>query len=240
MTKSSSDKFIPVIQELQEFAFSQVSSMTLLRILGYGLLLLALFDIIEMLIPLRLMNPSWEFQTFGALVERVPVPLIGLTLIFYGELHARRGWEFLTLKFFSWLSLLLAVLFLLMIPLGVGNTVRLNKQSYGQINTASQQQMSQAEQVEKRLKQATPEQIDNFLKSQGRSTNAKNPQELKSQILSEVSKAKEQIKNQAQANQSTQRLNLLKNSVKWNIGALVSAVLFFSIWKVTQWARIGR
>ncbi|MBH8552900.1 hypothetical protein I8751_11070 [Nostocaceae cyanobacterium CENA357] len=240
MTKSSSDKFIPLIQELQEFTFSQVSSMALLRILGYGLLLLALFDIIEMLIPLRLMNPSWEFQTFGALVERVPVPLIGLTLIFYGELHARARWEFLTLKFFSWLSLLLAALFLFMIPLGIVNTVRLNRQSYTQINTASLQQMSQAEQVEKRLKQATPQQIDNFLKSQGRSTNAKNPQELKNQVLSEVSKAKEQIKNQAQANQSTQRLNLFKNSVKWNLGALISATLFFTIWKLTQWARIGR
>lgn len=240
MTKSSNDKFIPFVQEIQEFVFSQTSSIAILRLLGYGLLLLALFDIIEMLIPLNLMNPAWEFQTFGSLVERVPVPLIGLAFVFYGELHGRTRWEFLTLKFLSWLTLFLAILFVLLVPLAIGNTVRLTKQSYAQINNLSQQQISQAEQVEKRLSQATPEQIDNFLKSQGRSSNAKNPQQLKSQILSEVSKAKAQIKTQAQATQSSQRLNLFKNSVKWNLGAIVSAALFFTFWKITKWARISR
>jgi hypothetical protein len=33
---------------------------------------------------------------------------------------------------------------------------------------------------------------------------------------------------------------LLKNSVKWNLGALVSAALFFNIWKTTSWARASR
>jgi hypothetical protein len=237
MTKSTSDKFIPLVQELQEFAFSQVGSMTIFRMLGYGLLLLALFDIIEMFIPPNFMNPSWEFQTFGAMVERVPVPLIGLVMVFYGELHSRAKWELLTLKFLSWLTLLVAIVFLLLIPLAIGNTVRLSKQSSAQITTLSQQQISQAEQVEKQLSQATPEQVENFLKSQGRSSDSKNPQELKGQILSGVSKAKEQIKTQAKVTESSQRLNLLKSSVKWNLGALVSAALFISLWKATRWAR---
>jgi hypothetical protein len=241
MTKSSSDKFIPgLVQELQEFAFSQAGSTKILRMLGYGLLLLALFDVVEMLVPPNFMNPAWEFQTFGALVERVPVPLIGLGLIFYGEMHSRNKWEFLSVKLLSWLTLLLAVVFLLLIPLGIGNTVRLSKQSAAQITNVSKQQLSQAEQVEQKLSEATPEQIGNFLKAQGRSLDGKSTQEVKTQILSEVTKAKSQIKNQAQATQSSQRLNLLKSSVKWNLGALVSAALFFSFWKATQWARISR
>ncbi|MCC5638258.1 HpsJ family protein [Nostoc sp. CHAB 5844] len=237
MTKSNSDKIIPVIQELQEFAFSQVGSMTILRVLGYGLLLLALFDIIETFVPPSFMNPVWEFQTFGAIVERIPVTLIGLALVFYGELHARAKWELLTLRLLSWISLLLAILFILLIPVGVSNTIRLSKQSYNQISNLSQQQLSQAEQVEQRLSQAKPEQIESFLKSQGRSLEANSPQELKQKVLSEVSQAKEKIKLQAKANQSTQRLNLLKNSVKWNLGALVTSALFFIIWKTTNWAR---
>lgn len=241
MTKSSSDKFIPgLVQELQEFAFSQTGSTKILRILGYGLLLLAFFDIVEMLFPPRFMNPVWEFQTFGALIERVPVPLIGFALIFYGEWHSRNKWEFIGVKLLSWLTVLFAVILLLLIPLGIGNTVRLSKQSAAQITNASQQQISQAERVEEQLSQATPEQINNLLKGQGRTLDGKSPQEIKTQILSEVSKAKVQIKNQAETTQSTQRLNLLKNSVKWNLGALVSAALFFSFWKATQWARMGR
>ncbi|BAY26544.1 hypothetical protein NIES2100_63600 [Calothrix sp. NIES-2100] len=241
MTKSSSDKFIPaLVQELQEFAFSQTGSTKILRILGYGLLILALFDVVEMFVPPNFMNPAWEFQTFGALVERVPVPLIGLALIFYGELYSRSKWEFLSLKLISWLTLLLAVIFLLLIPLGIGNTVRLSKQSAAQITNISKQQLTQAEQVEQQLSKATPEQIGNFLKGQGRSLDGKSPDEVKNQILTEVTKAKSQIKNQAQATESSQRLNLVKNSVKWNLGALVSAALFFSFWKATQWARISR
>ncbi|MBU7586141.1 MAG: HpsJ family protein [Nostoc sp. TH1S01] len=237
MTKSNSDKLIPVIQELQEFAFNQVGSMTILRVLGYGLLLLALFDIVETFVPPSFMNPVWEFQTFGAIVERIPVTLIGLALVFYGELQARAKWEFFTVRLLSWLSLLLAIVFIVLIPVGVSNTVRLSKQSYNQINNLSQQQITQAEQVEQRLSQAKPEQIESFLKNQGRSVQASNPQELKEKVLSEVSQAKERIKLQAQANQSTQRLNLLKNSVKWNLGALVTAALFFIFWKTTNWAR---
>lgn len=237
MTKSNSDRFTPLLQELQAFTFSQQGSMNILRSLGYGLLLLAFFDIVEMFVPPNFMNPAWEFQTFGALVERVPVPLIGLVLVFFGELNSRSKWEFPILKLLSWLTLLFALLFFLLIPLGIGNTLRLNNQSAAQISTLSKQQLSQAEQVEKQLNQATPQQIDNFLKSQGRSLDGKNPQELKTQVLSKVSQAKQQIKTQAEATQSFRGLSLIKSSVKWNLGALVASGLFISIWKGTRWAR---
>lgn len=237
MTKSNSDRFTPLVQELQAFAYSQQGSMTILRSLGYGLLLLAFFDIVEMFVPPNFMNPVWEFQTFGQLVERVPVPLIGLVLVFFGEMNSRSKWEFPILKLLSWLTLLFALLFFLLIPLGVGNTLRLNNQSAAQISTLSKQQISQAEQVEKQLNQATPQQIDNFIKSQGRSLNGKNPEELKTQVLSQVSQAKKQIKTQAEVTQSSRGLTLIKSSVKWNLGALVAAGLFISIWKGTRWAR---
>jgi hypothetical protein len=237
MAKSNIDRFTPLIQELEAFAYSQQASMSILRSLGYGLLLLAFFDIVEMFVPPNFMNPAWEFQTFGALVERVPVPLIGLVLVFFGEMNSRSKWEFPILKLLSWLTVLFALLFFLLIPLGVGNTLRLNNQSVAQISTLSKQQISQAEQVEKQLNQATPQQIDNFIKSQGRSLNGKNPEELKTQVLSRVSQAKKQIKTQAEATQSSRGLTLIKSSVKWNLGALVAAGLFISIWKGTRWAR---
>lgn len=143
------------------------------------------------------------------------------------------------MKFLSWLTLLLALLFLLLIPLGIANTVRLTNTTVSQINILSQQKLTQAEQLEKQLNQATPEQINNFLKSQGRSLDGQNPQEVKNQILSQISQAKEKIQTQTKATQSSQRIKLLKNSIKWNLGALVSAALFLSIWQGTRWARMN-
>ncbi|MEC4814666.1 MAG: HpsJ family protein [Scytonema sp. PMC 1069.18] len=237
MTQFNSDKFIPAVQELQQFAFSQQGSMSIVRWVGYGLLALAFFDIIEMLIPPNFMNPAWEFQTIGALVERVPVPLIGFVLVFFGERYARTKLEIPILKFLSWLTLLFGVLFILLIPLGIVNTVRLNKQSVNQITTLSTQQISKAEQLEEQVNQATPEQISNLFKSQGRSLEGKSPEEAKNQLLSQVSQAKAQIKTQAQTTQSQRDVNLIKNSAKWNLGALVAAALFISLWKATAWAR---
>ncbi len=237
MTKSNSEQIFPIVQKLEYFNHSQQASIAILRTLGYGLLALALFDLVDIFIPPNFMNSAWEFQTLGKLVERVPVPLIGFALVFYGEVHSRSKREFLILKFLSWLTLLFAALFILLIPLGLFNTVRLNNQRVAQIQTISTQQTNKAEQMEKQLSQSTPEQINYYLMLQNRTIESKDPQSTKSQLLSELSKEKEKIKIQAKVTQSQQGLNLLKTSVKWNLGALVSGVLFFSIWKGTIWAR---
>ena len=42
---------------------------------------------------------------------------------------------------------------------------------------------------------------------------------------------------QAEPIRSQDRLSLWKSSVKWNLGALVSGVLFIRIWRGTHWAR---
>ncbi|TBR58340.1 hypothetical protein BLD44_009745 [Mastigocladus laminosus UU774] len=232
MTKSKIEKLTS-----PQFVLTQESSLAILRSLGYGLLILSLFDWVAMFIPSNFFNPAWEFQTIGAIVERVPVPLIGLALVFYGELHSRNRWEFPILKLLSWLTLLLAALFLLMIPLGVSNTIRLTKENVAQINNISTQQISRAEQLHQKLSQATPEQLDNLLKSRGGSLYGKKPEEVKNELLSQVSKAKAQIKDQAETTQSLRGLNLIKTSTKWILGALVSAFLFFGLWKGTDWAR---
>ncbi|MGD1875738.1 MAG: HpsJ family protein [Mastigocoleus sp.] len=237
MTKSNSNKFIPKIQDLQQFLCTHEGSVVTLRILGYGLLAMSLFDWIALFIPANFMDAVWEFKTMGGIVERVPVPLIGLFLIFYGESFSRSNWELWSLKFLSWLSFLLAILFILMIPLGVMNTIRLNKQNFAQINAISQQQINRAQSLELQLKTVSPQQIENFLNTQGISSNNKDPQELKTQVLSEISQAKKLIKTQTTNIQSLKKLNLIKTAVKWNLSAVISAALFFILWKTSSWSR---
>ena len=75
------------------------------------------------------------------------------------------------------------------------NAIRISENSQNQIVKASEQRTNQAETVKKQLTQATPEQISNLLKRQGRSLEGKKPEEVKKQLISQVSNAKEQIKN---------------------------------------------
>ncbi|MEG3859070.1 HpsJ-like protein, cyanoexosortase A-associated [Microcoleus sp. herbarium12] len=211
-----------------------------LRWIGYGLLILSLLDTIAVLIPANFGNRVWELQTIGAVVERVPVPLLAMALIFFGEGYDRTGFEDLLLKVLSWVSLLLAVIFLLMLPLGIFGTIYVNNQNNKQINTQANQQLAQLQQVEDKLNKGTPEDLKNLageLTRLGVQADTQNPQELKNQILSRITPAKERLQAQSATVQSSQRMGLFKNAIKWLLGALISSVLFFTIWRGTDWAR---
>jgi hypothetical protein len=53
--------------------------------------------------------------------------------------------------------------------------------------------------------------------------------------LSQLTQTKQQMQTQYQAKRSNQRISLFKNSVKWNLGALVSGILFIYVWRLTRW-----
>jgi len=217
-------------------------SSSLFRLVGYGLLMLALFDFIHILVPPRFMNPAWEFQTIGALVERVPVPLLGLMLVFYREAKFRKKWEIILLRFLSWASLLIGVLFVLLGPLVVIDSSRIDDQITYQINTQVTEQLSGLQKLENQVSEGTAKDIKDVATrmNQGRPLDMKDPQEFKSKLLSEITKTKKTIRPKIEAASTDRRLSLLKNSAKWLLGSLLSGVLFIYIWASTGWTRRGR
>ncbi len=233
-----------LVEELRELSFALIESISLWHWIGYGLLVLSLIDVIVLVVPPQIMNPAWEFQTFGGLVERVAVPLIGFLLVFYGEQMGRENWEFPLVKILSWLTLLISLLFFLLIPLGVFNTIRLDKQAQSTINSQVNQNITQIQEVKKQLATTqTAEDMENLLRrlnGQGRAPDIQTPEQLqkvKSELSNFISNAESQLSSQASAVQSNQRLTLLENSIKWNLGSLISATLFLLIWRATRWAR---
>ena len=232
-------------KEFSSFIFGMVDSLPIIRWIGYGLLVLALFDVIEMFIPVRFMNPNWEFQTIGALVEKVAVPLIAFVLIFFAGLNERGNKEGIVLKILSWLTLLLGIIYFLIVPLGVIYTVRIYKQQQDQITVRLNQQKTVIEQVKKSLDgPVTEAQMQQFLArlSGGRAPEIKNLQELqqaKQQVSTLINKSESELETQVQTARLNQRVNLLKKSVKWNLGALIAGALFLTIWRNTNWARRG-
>ncbi len=212
----------------------------LFHLTGYGLLLFVLCDLIDIIFPPHIMDPVWEFQTIGAVVERVPLPLLALVLVFYKEANGRARWEPTVLKLLSWASLLVGVLFLLLIPICVSNTFRINNLNNNRINTQTTEQMSEIRQIQEQLDKATTNDLESLLariNAQGGSPDIKNPQELKSRLLTEVDKSERTLKTQAKATQKTKGRQLIKSSVKWNIGALIAGDLFIRIWQASRWAR---
>jgi len=211
-------------------------SVAVFRLIGYGLLLLALLDLLTTLLPLRLMNPLWQFETMGAIVERVAVPLLGLVLVFFGEEKFRSSFEQKFLKLLRWLCLLVGVLFFLLVPLGVVSTLQVKAVNDTQMKQQYSQQKARVERVEKQLNQIKDQDLENFIKSQGRTLDGQSSQQARAQFLAKINKDKNQLENQFKQAMSNRRLTLLKNSAKWNLGGLVSGVLFIYIWLLTRWA----
>lgn len=213
--------------------------------LGYGLLVFAAFDYIQLIysvIPPRFTNPLWEFQTIGALVEHVVSPLLGLMFVFYRHQGYIRKWERKLLGFLSWVSLLAGLLFLLMLPLGVADTWRIYNANKAEVAANLFQQSQPFQQLKVQLNQAkTDKQIEQLVASltpQGRLPQIKNTQAYKNQLLVKISQAQQRMQVQAETVAAAQRQELIKNSVKWNLGALVVGTLFIWIWYLTDWARL--
>lgn len=210
----------------------------LLRSLGYGLLILALFDVINILVPPLFMNPNWEFQAVSALVEHTAIPLIGIGLVFYGEWHDRTKLEHWGLKYLSWLSLVIGVVLLLLLPLGISDAWRINNQNNAQIINQVSQQRSQLEQVRERLNRASEQELLNVAKSSNQTKlSSKNPQQIKEQLLSTINETETKTEAQSKDTRTNMFFSLLKNCIKLFLEELIVGILFIYTWRFTLWTR---
>ncbi|MEL7034488.1 MAG: HpsJ family protein [Cyanobacteria bacterium J06592_8] len=238
---SSSNQSVEV---LRRFNVSLLRSINLVRWVGYGFLVLSFFDLIDILYPPDFMNPAWELQTMGQLVERLAVPLLAFILIFFGERNSRDRWEAPVLSLLSWLTLLYGLILFLLIPLGLFNTIRVDRQANQRISTQVNRVQDQIQQVKDRLETvSSPAEMEVLLgqiNPQGGTPEIGSFQEfeeVKGRLSTVVTNSDQRITTQAKEARNTQRQNLFKRSIKWNLGALIGGTLFVSIWKGTVWAR---
>jgi hypothetical protein len=205
----------------EEFWFSP-----LLRIAGYVLLALSLLDIISIFIPPGFTNPAWEFQMASHLVERSPVPLIGLVFLLIGEKN------FKVFKFLSRAALVAGILFFLLLPLIVSSAWRIHEGGDRQIV----QQSAQLQYIKQQLSQAqTDREITDTLsrmKLQIDAPKAQNPQQLKTQILAGITKAEQKFQAQA-AKDTGKSISLTKNVIKTGAGTLIAGAFFIMVWRGT-------
>lgn len=221
----------------------QVFSSGILRLVGYGLLLMAIVDVTFLIIPPQLMNPLWEFRTMGAIVERLPVTLLGIVLVYYGERSDRAPIENLLLKGLSWFSLLAAIFLMLIIPLNISNGFRIYNQQNATANAQFVNQKETIQHFKEQLEAAdSKDEIGAVLQQQAQKKvnipDSVNTQKLKTDLIANLQNNHDSITNQAQAFRAQKRSLLLKKCLKWNLGALIAAILFFIIWKSTGWARL--
>lgn len=228
-----------ILQDKEQLIFSS----GILRLVGYGLLLMATIDILFVLIPIQLMNPFWEFETVGTIVERLPIILLGLVLVFYGQKSDRAPIETMLLKSLSWISLGMAVFLMLAIPLNINNAFRIYHQQTGRFNAQMVAQKDVLQQYQEKFNSVdTKEDIEAILQQQNGQKieipNSVNTTKLKHDILEQIQKNQEKINTQVNSFKAERRSQILKKCLRWNLGGAIGAILFLLIWKGTDWARL--
>ncbi|MBW4621486.1 MAG: HpsJ family protein [Cyanosarcina radialis HA8281-LM2] len=221
---------------------------SLLRPIGYCLLGLTLFDWVALIVPIILgsqkwNHSDWRFQTIGQLIDKVPVVLLAMALIFYDPDSIKSKLEEILLRVFHWMALGLAIFFLAIAPLLGADAFKLRKKMDTQINNDISWRLSVLGQAEKRVNLAnisgrSLEDINNaliqlkILPEQSLETN--NIASARQEILLRINQAKQEVRTKTEKDWRRRRVYLLNYSVKWFIGAIISVVIFAYIWRITR------
>lgn len=230
------NKSIEITESLEKRSF------TLLRFLGYTLLIFSVFDYLAILLPPKLTNPNWEFQAISQMVDHVWSILLGFTFIFLFSqtsiVHLR---QIKILKLLSWLCLFIGIFYLLMWPLGINNSLTLYRSINNQFTTQQSQQQEQIQKITDKLTSVTsPQQLNSIAASlniQTEPNSKQSPQDLKNKISQQIETSAQNAINTANIAKREQIKNLIKTAVRVNIGTIISGVCFIILWRLTDWIR---
>ncbi|MBO3459249.1 HpsJ family protein [Aetokthonos hydrillicola Thurmond2011] len=215
----------------------------LLNFVGYILLIFSVIDYAEILFPSQLTDPVWEFQTIEKLVEHVWSLLLGLTFVFIQQQDINK-FKLRVLSSLSWLSFVLGLLYLLMLPLGINNSITIYHNSNAQISNQAAQQKEQFSKLSQIVNKANTSKelhnLDKIINPQNITPINDDTQELKNKLSQQLESLSLQVSNKAKSAKKTLANNLIKKAVKVNLGTVLTGVCLIIIWRLTCWTRIWR
>lgn len=238
------DLKVKVAEELKQFSLNTYRSVFLVHWIGYGLLLFWLIDTCFLIFPVRFTEPNWLIAVFEGFVESSPVLLVGFVLSFFGERKPRLDWEFLTLKVLSWWTGTLSILFVLLIPCTILIGYQVTQINQTNIGRTTQNQISQLQILKQNVANARSsaelQLASNLIglnESSNSGGNSSDSGQVRDIILRRLRIEEKALKQKGESQVTAQNLSTLKRSVKICLGAAMSSVLFFLIWRSTGWAR---
>jgi hypothetical protein len=234
--KSSKIRNLQVNDELKLFNLSVYRSVALIHWIGYGLLVFGFLDIFFLLISPSWVTPGWFLLVLEQHVAFVPVVLLGFVLAFFGELKPRLLWEIFVIRWLSWSTLILSVIFLILIPLGIYSTIQVIDQTGQSIEQKGQYDIARLEAVQKKLFE-TRSVTDLRLLSQVIGVTGVQDENLKQEINQKIGSQKRSIEENVKSKITSTQFRSFKKIFKLSIGALLASFAHFLLWKNTPWAR---
>ena len=208
----------------------------ILNWLGYVLLFASAVDYFLIIYPPQLTNPQWELQTFGRLVNNAWVALMGLILVFLPTRTKIRRFELKSLSFLRWFALVMGIVFILLIPLGIVNSQRIDQRTSEQIAQQQQARQEQLNNIEEAVQtqDIPPEQLQQLgdaLGVEGESSEAN----IREALIQQIEQERQQLRQQVAAAKSDRLQELIRRAVRTNIGALLIGTFLIRLWWEARW-----
>jgi cell division protein FtsL len=217
------------------------SSYNLVALIGYSLLGLSLVDFADVLLPLRLFDSNWQYQTITLLAGKVWAPLLGMMLVFFRRGIKISRSEVKLLGGLSWLSLAIAIAYFLMVPLVITNAFRVDQNNNTQANNQILQRSAEIADLQEQVERAnTPQQIATIYATINRLPGIPqldDPQAVKQQILDNLTQTEVSLQANAQANIKITQRSLIKNSLRVVLTVTIAGLAFLGVWRQSKWAR---
>lgn len=216
---------------------------SVLGIFGHAIILMSLIDFVAAIIPPQAQNPVWELETINLLMGQIWFFLVGFALVltsylirYYLAKEADIPALELTLfKFSRWLVLFIAVVCLLMPPLIIVDTFRVNSINTSQIGEATQGQVAQLSQAESQLEQVTNiNQLQSLLPGNVSFPAGASLPDLKQQLRSTLASQKKQVSEQGAKLMADKRFNLLETGFRNVMAAVIASFCLFAFFWRTR------
>ena len=124
-------------------------------IVGAALVIFAIFQYAYILYPMQPGNADWEFRIIGVLVDNAFTPILGIGLFLFGCAVEMPLWRLVGARILTWLSLVLALVYILLVPLGINDGLRLSRTMNTQMATAENVARAQQQKIRQVLDNAT-------------------------------------------------------------------------------------
>lgn len=217
----------------------------LLPVIGYGIFFASLIDFFNLLFPLQLQNPAWELQTIRGLVDQSWGLLIGMGFIcsryFAESLQDVRLIEVWFLKFIRWFFLILAIVFLFLLPLVVLDSVRMTNMISQQATQQQQAKIGQIEQIQTQSSKITnPNQLRALAQSlriEKNDIDRLADDQLLSRIDQQLGIVKAGIAKEAEIARQNQVQKLWQNSLRMMFSQILLVFIFIFTW--SKFGRLG-
>jgi hypothetical protein len=236
--KVSSLKKLNPFQQVSYSQEEQTNSLFLLSWLGYVLLFGSALDYLIILYPLQLTNPSWELQTFTQMVNNAWALLLAVLLIFLPKRASITRLELQFLSLLRWGLFLGGALFILLIPLGILNTQRIQESRVAELNRQQTVRTEELNNLQRALEsgQLSPIQLRRIATAFNLQATP-NETPLRQRLLEKVQEQRQQLRQNIATQKSSRSRQLFGQAVRVNSQALFIGIFLLRSWWEVRWLK---